>query len=121
MAKILVIDDDHSIRYMITRLMNKHNHEVEEAFSVGDAIDKLNANTPDIVTCDLMIAEESGLDFIAYCKNSKDYQDLPIIVISAVGDTNIRQTPSELGVKAVLTKPFSSKMLIDVIEATLEG
>jgi CheY-like chemotaxis protein len=119
LVKVLVIDDDPSVRYMIIRLMTKHHHDVEEASNVREAVTKLLSASANALRYDLIIVDETNLDFVRYCKTSPIYRDLPIIVLSSVGNTTTRQSLHQLGVNTVLAKPFSSQSLMDMVKTSV--
>lgn len=83
MAKILVVDDEPTLRTMLTHMLEKDDHEVLVANDGAQGIDLYRENRPDLVISDLVMPNKNGIDMILELK--KEYPDLRLIAISGGG------------------------------------
>jgi CheY-like chemotaxis protein len=119
-AKVLIIDDDPTIRRMTTTILERGNYQVQAARSVAQALEMIAEQRPDVVCCDLMMPGESGIDFLEYRRQSPDLADIPVIVISAVGEERMIRKARALGAFDCLAKPFSRNQLLSMVDSALE-
>lgn len=75
----------------------------------------LKENRPDVVTCDISMPLMDGHEFLAAAKQDPQTQDIPIIVVTALGQEEEAARATAMGASAYLTKPFSSSHLIEII------
>jgi DNA-binding response OmpR family regulator len=116
MSRVLVVDDDPTVRDVVSRYLTKAGYLVSVAGD-GEAglIAALGPPRPDLVVLDLMLPNRSGLDVCAQlradgARNGRDY--LPIIMLTALGEEEDRVLGLELGADDYLTKPFSPRELV---------
>ncbi len=81
MAKILVVDDEASIRLLYSQELNDDGHEVVTAATANEAVEKLEAESFELVVLDIKLKQESGLDLLQ--KLVKERHDLPVILCTA--------------------------------------
>ncbi|HEX9136511.1 MAG TPA: response regulator [Nitrospirota bacterium] len=81
MAKILVVDDEASIRLLYSQELEEDGHEVATAASAVEAAEKLEGGTYDLVVLDIKLKNESGLDLLQ--KIVKERHDMPVILCTA--------------------------------------
>jgi len=81
MAKILVVDDDDSIRLLYSEELAEEGHEVSTAASAAEAVAKLEEQTYDLVVLDIKLKNESGLDLLQ--KIVKERHEMPVILCTA--------------------------------------
>ncbi len=114
--RVLIVDDDASIRMML------QDYLVEKGYSVGTATDGRNALfvarefEPDIILLDVMMPELDGFDFVRAFRNESS---VPVIMITAKVDEPDKLTGLGLGADDYVTKPFSLKELEARIQAVL--
>lgn len=118
MAKLLVVDDETKIRELIRKYAAYEGFEIEEACDGLDAIQKCKKTIFDLVVMDVMMP---NLDGFSACKEiKKDFPDLPVIMLSALGEEYDRIHGFDLGVDDYVVKPFSGKELMMRIHAILK-
>lgn len=113
--RVLVVDDDLPVRGMLSAALRQHGFQVLLAGDGGEAQRVLTLHHPDIVLLDLMMPGVNGWDFLQRLQETGFLGRLPIIVISA----HLRVEPQailQMGVSAILPKPFNLDDLIDLIE-----
>ena len=116
---ILVIEDDKDIRDLIAfNLKNKGFHSTE-AKNGEKGVEKIREKTPDLILLDLMLPGIQGVDVCRIIKSDKNTKNIPIIMVSALGQEEDIITGLETGADDYITKPFSIKILLARIEAVL--
>jgi CheY-like chemotaxis protein len=119
--KILIIDDAIHIRHLIARMLSHADFVTLEAGNGLQGLQILKEQKPDVVTCDISMPLMDGYEFLLAAKDDPETRNIPIIVVTAVGQEEETAKAIELGADACLTKPFSSSRLIEIIESQLES
>ncbi len=118
MTKILIVDDEAKIREMIRKYAAFEGFETEEAVDGLNAIERCEKETFDLVVMDIMMPNLDG--FSAVREIRKTNPDIPVIMLSALGEEYDRIHGFDLGVDDYVVKPFSSKELMMRIHAILK-
>ncbi len=105
---ILVVDDDPRLCELIARFLTKQRFLVSTAADAMDARAKMANLTFDLIVLDVMMPGESGLDFAADLRRQSD---VPILMLTAMGETDDRIAGLERGVDDYLVKPFEPREL----------
>jgi len=117
--KILVIDDDATIRFLLDKILDKQ-YEVELKADGYEALDWLNAgNIPDLIIVDMEMPNINGKVLMRRIKFSPQYRFVPIIVISATENKTVKNTFLKLGAADYIVKPFMNIDLLERIEKAL--
>lgn len=114
--KILVVDDESSIRRILATRLTMMGYDVEVATDGEEALQAFAEHAPDLVVLDVMMPKLNGLQV---CQELRKTTDIPIIILSALGDVRDRIKGLELGADDYLSKPFSPKELEGRIQAIL--
>ena len=109
MFKILVVDDEKSIREVIRTYAEFEGHEVVEARDGLEAIDKVREEDFDVIVMDIMMPKLDG--FSSY-KEIKKIKDIPVLMLSARDEEYDKLFGFEIGIDDYVTKPFSPKELM---------
>jgi DNA-binding response OmpR family regulator len=113
--RILVIDDDMPLRGMLAAALRQHGFQVLLAGDGEEGQRALNIHHPDVILLDLAMPKVNGWDFLQRLQETGHLGRVPIIVVSA----HLRVEPQavlQMGVSAILPKPFNLPELIDLIE-----
>jgi len=113
--KVLVIDDDLPLRGMLAAALRQHGFQVLLAGDGAEGQRALTIHNPDVVLLDLAMPDVNGWDFLQRLQETGHLGRVPIIVVSAHLHVD-PQAILQMGVKAILPKPFNLPELIDVIE-----
>jgi two-component system phosphate regulon response regulator OmpR len=113
---ILVVDDDERIRQLLKRYLTAQSMTVVTAADAQEARNYLKELTFDLITLDIMMPGESGLNLSRYIKDSTN---IPIILLTARADVEERIEGLSTGADDYLPKPFEPKELVLRIEAIL--
>lgn len=109
MFKILVVDDEKSIREVIRTYAEFEGHEVVEASDGLEAIDSVKEEDFDVIVMDIMMPKLDG--FSSY-KEIRKLKDIPVLMLSARGEEYDKLFGFEIGIDDYVTKPFSPKELM---------
>src|SRR5262245_61098605 len=100
-------------------MLEQFNFITLEASDGLQGLQKLQAERPDIVTCDISMPLMNGYEFLAAVKQDPDTKHIPIVVITAIGQEEEMIKSLELGADACITKPFSSSHLVEFLQTQL--
>jgi DNA-binding response OmpR family regulator len=115
-ATVLVVDDDESIRNLLSRYLSLEGYEVVVAADAPSALVTLDHRPPDIVLLDVMLAAHDGLDVLTKLRRSSD---LPVILLTARSSETDRVMGLRLGADDYVVKPFSPAELSARISSVL--
>ena len=116
-SKILIVDDDDSIRSLLQQELGDAGYSIEEARNGKEALAAVRKQRPDLIILDIMMPEMNGFDVAAVLKNDPQTMDIPIIVLSIVQD---KTRGFRIGVDRYLTKPIDTGLLFSEIGSLLE-
>jgi two-component system phosphate regulon response regulator OmpR len=106
---VLVIDDDDRLRDLLGKFLSENGYLVATASNAADARTKMETLSFDIIVLDLMMPGESGLDF---AEDLRHRSQVPILMLSAMGETEDRINGLERGADDYLGKPFEPRELL---------
>ena len=106
---ILVVDDDTRLRSLLQRFLRESGFYVSSAKNAADARMMLGNYRFDLLILDIMMPEESGLEFL---QKFRAESNLPVILLTAMGETADRIAGLEIGADDYLPKPFEPKELV---------
>jgi len=121
LAHILVVDDDDRIRELVKQYLLENKYLITTAKDAFDAKNKIEIIKFDLIVLDIMMPKKSGLELTSEIKKEID---LPIILLTAKGETSERVTGLEFGADDYLSKPFEPKELLlrirNILSKTLQ-
>lgn len=115
-GKILVVDDEASIRQIVEARLKMAGYDVVTANDGQEAIEQALAEQPDLIVLDIMMPKVDGLQV---CRELRKNMLTPIIMLTAKGDVSDRITALELGADDYVVKPFSPRELEARIKAVM--
>lgn len=115
-ARVLVVDDDYNIADLIRLYLEKELYEVRTEYNGKSALEAFQQWTPDIVVLDIMLPELDGWEV---CKQIRKSSRIPIIMLTARGETFDKVLGLELGADDYMVKPFDPKELTARVKAVL--
>lgn len=116
MSKILVVDDEKNICELLGLYLRKDGYEVEFAYDGQMALDKFASFAPDLMLLDIMLPIKDGWQV---CREIRKISQVPIIMVSAKGETIDKVLGLELGADDYVTKPFDTKEVLARIKSVL--
>lgn len=118
--KILLVEDEQGIAQMYKKVLNGEGVEVELAITVEEGRQTLKKKRPDLILLDILLPKESGLDFLEEIRGSKDFSDIPVIILSNYDAQETKSRAEKLGIVAYLMKAdYTPKELIEKIQGSL--
>lgn len=117
--KILIVDDEASIREMIAVALEMAGYECLEASNTQDAYSIIVDENPQMVLLDWMLPGTSGLEFARRLKRDDRTAETPIIMLTAKGEEDNKILGLEAGADDYITKPFSPRELVARLKAVL--
>lgn len=119
MSKVIVIDDEPFILMMIEDKLKKAKIDVLTLRESRNALEVIRKERPDLVILDWMMPELSGIELCKSIKNDPDMSGIPIFMLTAKGQDSDEQLGLQCGVTRYITKPFSPKSLLELIQETI--
>ena len=120
MKKILVVDDDTTLRTALTRYLEKRRYLVQDAASGVEAFKIFEQDPADLIVSDVLMPEMDGYEFCRRLRATRLGQLVPFIFLSSKSDIEDRVQGHSIGADDYLIKPFEPKELLAKIEAQLE-
>jgi DNA-binding response OmpR family regulator len=111
--KILVIDDDHLVRYALTKVLHRSGYDVVTASDGNRGMTVFRDESPDIVITDIIMPEQEGIETIAMLRHERP--EVKIIAISGGGrirNVDFLEMARSLGADDVISKPFEAEELL---------
>jgi len=121
MVTVLVVDDSHVQRELISEVLNGHGMKVIEATDGLEAQKILESTVPDMVITDLIMPEMNGYELCRWIKNNPGTQKIPVLICSTKSEEFDRYWGMKQGADAYLTKPFSGAELFMSVKHLLSG
>ena len=116
MARVMVVDDDATVREVLATYLRAHDHETVEAADGEDALRQMALAPADLVVLDLMLP---GMDGLEVTRRLRAERDVPIIMLTALGSEADRVVGLELGADDYVGKPFSPRELALRVDSVL--
>jgi two-component system KDP operon response regulator KdpE len=114
--KVLVVDDEPQIVRGLRVVLRREGYEVEAAESKSEALDAVAVRPPDAMVLDLVLPDGSGVEV---CREVRSWSQLPILVLSALGDEREKVKALDAGADDYVTKPFGVDELLARLRAVL--
>ena len=112
--KVLLIEDEPNITEAIRFLLIREGWQVETHAEGTDAVQVVLAVRPDLVILDVMLPGKSGMDILRDLREHDEMRTLPVLMLTARGQSRDREMAEQAGVSRFMTKPFSN---IEVLTA----
>lgn len=116
LARILIVDDDPAIRASLREMLSCEGFVVHEAADEATALDLIRREPIDIVTLDLRLGNENGLDA---CRSIKSLSAVPVVIVTSKGTDIDRIIGLEVGADDYVAKPFNYRVLLARLKAVL--
>ncbi|MFS8777539.1 response regulator transcription factor [Synechococcus sp. W70.1] len=118
--RLLVVDDDPNLVLLVKDYLEFRGYEVVAASNGLEALEVMRRLIPDLIICDVMMPEMDGYTFVQTLRSDRATDWIPVIFLSARGQTADRVRGLNTGADAYLVKPFEPEELVAQVEATLK-
>jgi CheY-like chemotaxis protein len=112
--RVLVVDDDDTIRMAVAEVLDDEGYEVITATNGAEALEQVRTARPDAVVLDLMMPVMNGWEFMEACRKDERCDGTPVLVMSAY--RKLAETAPNLGANACIAKPFDLEVLLGAVE-----
>jgi DNA-binding response OmpR family regulator len=117
MARILIADDDESLRDMLRDALVSAGYEVIEAGDGEEALRRVTEDRPDLILLDFGMPKLHGLEALSLLKGSNETKHVPVLAVTGSSGVEDRIAASVAGVDGFIAKPLIPRDLIDAVEA----
>lgn len=118
MRKLLIVDDDPMVR-QLTRMALAQEYACLEAADAESAYSLLDHEHPDLIILDWVLPGLSGPNFFKRLQRDRELASIPVIIVSARGEEQVKKTATDLGAAGYLPKPFNVKALRELVAQTV--
>jgi len=113
--KVLVVDDEDTIRKFLKIHLVKNGYEVKEAADGEQAIDQLKKDRFDLIICDIVMPKKNGWEVIQEVRSHSTTKHLPVIILTAKNEDEDMFKGYNVGANYYITKPFTKSQLFFAI------
>jgi DNA-binding NarL/FixJ family response regulator len=117
--KLLLVDDDFSLVLLLKDYLEFHSYQVTAVNNGQQALDVLEKDIPDMIICDVMMPEVDGYEFLKSLRDRRDIGWIPVLFLSALGQSLDRIKGLNLGANIYMNKPFEPEELLAQVKSTL--
>jgi DNA-binding NarL/FixJ family response regulator len=117
--KLLLVDDDPNLVLLVKDYLEFRGYEVTAANNGREALEVLDKDIPDMIICDVMMPEVDGYGFVADLRKRQDIGWIPVLFLSAKGQSQDRIKGLNLGADVYMVKPFEPEELVAQVESSL--
>ncbi|MBA3873963.1 MAG: response regulator [Anaerolineae bacterium] len=119
--RILVVDDEPAMQELIRLILERWGFELIPALNVATAVEILRQKPlPDLVLLDMMLPDIDGLELLRQIRETKVFDNLPIIIVSAAVDSDRIRKGLDMGADRYITKPAISHNLLKTVQEVLK-
>ena len=115
--KILIVEDDLDMQEMMVSFMQKNGFMVIAANNADELTEKIKSQRVDLILLDVMLGDENG---ISICREIRETNNIPIIIVSALSADQDRLSGFEVGADDYIVKPFNPQILLAKVKAILK-
>ena len=123
--RVLVVDDDPDLVESVSMKLESENFKVAKAYDGVEAWDKIKEKRPDLIILDVMMPRKNGYELCDELKNSKEYKDIIVVLLTAVADAVTSTSFTHMDGKTTLAddfipKPIELDRLMEMVKENLE-
>lgn len=118
--RLLLIDDDPNLILLVKDYLEFRGYEVITAENGEEALAVLDQQTPDMIICDVMMPAMDGYTFVQHIRENKQLSWIPVMFLSAKGQSQDRVKGLLTGADVYMVKPFEPEELVAQVEASLK-
>ena len=112
---VLLVEDEINIIEAIQFLLSREGWQVDTHSDGATAVDKVRTMRPDLVVLDYMLPGKNGIDILTELRADPDFASLPVLMLTARGQSRDRAEAERAGVSRFMTKPFSNTEVMTAV------
>ena len=113
--RVLLIEDEPNIIEAISFILSRDGWDVATHSNGHDAVDAIKRRDPDVVILDVMLPGRSGYEILTDIRANSDTEVLPVLMLTARGQTKDREMAEQAGASMFMTKPFSNADVLNAV------
>ena len=119
--RVLIAEDEPHIVESLSFVLTRAGYEVASAPDGETAYESLSAAPPDLMILDVMLPRMNGFDLLRRLRADPALSALPVILLTAKGQSQDRRTARDIGADAFITKPFSNRDVVEHVRRLVSG
>ena len=117
---VLIIEDNPHISYLLSELVTEEQRARATTAATGsEGLERARSDQPDIILCDYQLPDITGSDILVELKGDEATQSIPVIMVTAYGNAQLRDECLAAGAEAIILKPFTPERLLEAIRDAL--
>lgn len=116
-GQVLLIEDEPNIIEAISFILSRDGWAVKTHSNGADAVEMVKARKPDVLILDVMLPGKSGYDILRELREDPEINGLPVLMLTARGQSKDREIAERAGCDAFMTKPFSNADVLETVRA----
>ncbi len=121
MPKVLLIEDEESLRNLYTKILSTKNYTIETAADGIDALSVLETFRPDVIVLDIVMPNYNGLEFLKILKNNDDFKSIPVVMLTALSEMRKITECLEMGAVGYITKDSTVEEIVQRLNLLLDS
>ena len=117
---ILVVDDSETNLVLLEAILEEENFNVQTALSAKEGLELIQLSIPDLILLDILMPNENGFDFLNKLNSSDNYNQIPVIMVTAFANTENKSKANDYGVVDVIEKPIDIPSFLEKVYRALE-
>lgn len=119
MAKILLVDDQRDVRFVMSELLEDMGHQVIEASTAPGGLEMLESERPDLIFLDLTMPDMSGLEALALIRQEETTRDTRVLLLTGSTSAEELDKAWTLGIEGIIPKPWDSANVASLVAAAM--
>jgi CheY-like chemotaxis protein len=121
MPKVLLIEDEESLRKLYTKILNGKNYTVEAAADGEDALSVLKIFRPDVIVLDIVMPNYNGVEFLKILKNDVELKSIPVVMLTALSEMRKITECLDMGAVGYITKDSTVEEIVQRLNFLIES
>lgn len=121
MPKVLLIEDEESLRKLYTKILNAKNYTVEAAADGEAALSVLKTFRPDVIVLDIVMPHYSGVEFLKILKNDSELKGIPVVMLTALSEMRKITECLDMGAVGYITKDSTVEEIVQRLNFLIES
>lgn len=118
---VVLVEDETNIAEAIRFLLGREGWRVETLANGGNAAEVIRSVRPDLVMLDVMLPGKTGFEILAELRSDDSLSNMPVLMLTARGQSRDREMAMQAGVSRFMTKPFSNEEMLTAVRELTEG